>query len=231
MNCIQMKTFALGPLETNCYLVWQDSEALMIDAGGDPAEVVDFLRQNNLTLTHILLTHLHFDHCYGVQALCDAVNGNNAQNGAAPVHVLAHKNDMFMRTSPLGMGGKWGLPTVPPYHVDAIETGTQCFAGMRCHVLETPGHSAGSVSFYFPDMPHKADDHVHKGAVFAGDLLFYHAVGRTDLESGDQDTLVASVQKQIFLLPEDTLVYPGHGIATSVGAEKLHNPYMSSFAE
>lgn len=206
---MQIKTFPLGPLETNCHLAWHNGLAVAVDPGGDPARVITFLQQNNLNLTHILNTHLHFDHIYGNQALHEATG--------API--LACSKDAYMLDSELGSGGMWGFPKVTPFAFESIEEGASSFMGLPCTVLHTPGHTPGSLSFHFPDA----------GAVFVGDLLFYRSIGRTDFPGGSMDDLKDSVIRKIFPLPGETVVYSGHGPVTSVQDEKLNNPYLTEF--
>ncbi|UZP68960.1 MBL fold metallo-hydrolase [Desulfovibrio mangrovi] len=206
---MQVKTFPLGPLDTNCHLAWHDGLAVAVDPGGDPARVVTFLEKNNLKLTHILNTHLHFDHIYGNQALQEATG--------API--LACSMDAYMLDSELGTGGMWGFPKVTPFAFETIEEGDHTFMGLPCKVLHTPGHSPGSLSFYFPD----------GGVVFVGDLLFYRSIGRTDFPGGSLNALKGSVTTKIFTLPKETVVYSGHGPETAVGDEQLNNPFFTEF--
>jgi glyoxylase-like metal-dependent hydrolase (beta-lactamase superfamily II) len=206
---MDIKMFPLGPLETNCYVASVDGAAVAVDVGGDPAEVAAYLRGRDLALEAILLTHLHCDHLYGVAALAEAFG----------VKVLAGEEDSMLMDTELGGGGLMGLPLVPPFSWEPVGLGETAFLGRPCRVLATPGHSAGSRSYFFPQAK----------VVFVGDLLFYRSIGRTDFPGGDFDALIASVKEQIFVLPPDTIVYPGHGLATTVGDEQLHNPYFTEF--
>ncbi len=204
---VKVDVFSLGPLETNCFLVSNGSEAVVIDPGGDPKEVVDYLRRNGIQLTNILNTHLHFDH----------IQGNAALNEAFSVPILASARDDFLMQTEVGGGGFMGLPETPQFAYQDLQAGEYNFAGNKCVVLETPGHSPGSLSFYFPD----------GGAVFSGDLVFYRSVGRTDFPGGDQEQLINSAKESIFTLPWDTVIYPGHGPETQVREEELHNPFFT----
>jgi glyoxylase-like metal-dependent hydrolase (beta-lactamase superfamily II) len=201
--------FAIGPLETNCYVIYNDTEAVAVDPGGPPQPVLDFLRQKKLKLTHILLTHLHFDHTYGVSELA----------GVTGATVLASEDDRYMLATEPGKGGVWGLPQVAPYDFAGLPEGTLPLLGSSCVVLATPGHTPGGLSFYFPACK----------AVFSGDALFYRSIGRTDFPRGDTDTLLRSIRGKIFTLPEETTVYPGHSEPTSVGDEKRNNPFAGDF--
>ena len=112
-----------------------------------------------------------------------------------------------------------GLPRTPEFTFEPLSSGEVLFLGLTCQVLATPGHTPGSLSFYFPS----------EKAVFVGDLIFYRSVGRTDFPGGSFEELQRSVLKNIFSLPEDVAIYAGHGLQTSVGAEKAHNPFFSAF--
>lgn len=206
---MDIKTFPLGPLQTNCYVLSNDTQAVVIDPGGDPTVVIDYLNDNGLTLTHILNTHLHFDHTAGNKALAEATG----------VSVLANKDDAPLLESWLGKGGDMGLPLVDSYEWQPIEPGTQTFAGLNCSIFHTPGHSLGSLTFYFPDAK----------AAFVGDLIFYRSIGRTDFPGGDLDVLKQSVREYIFTLPSETLLLSGHGQETTAGDEKNHNPFFTEF--
>ena len=207
---LQVTDFPLGPLETNCYLIHTQTEAAAVDPGGPPSPVLDYCRERGLTLTHILLTHLHFDHTAGVAALASA-------SGAA---VLGSGHDRYMLDNELGRGGVWGMPLNEPFTFNDIEPGELPLLGTVCTVLPTPGHSPGSLSFYFPALK----------AVFCGDALFYRSVGRSDFPGGSQEALLSSIRRELFSLPDETTVYSGHGLSTSIGDEKKNNPYVSDFS-
>lgn len=207
---MQCRTFPIGPLDTNCYLIYTDKEALVVDPGGPPAPVLDFLKKNNLSLRHILLTHLHFDHTFGVHELQKATGAEAFASG----------DDSFMLENELGLGGMWGLPKVTAYEFSPIEPGEHVFLGQNCQVLPTPGHTPGGLSFYLEAMQ----------AVFAGDTLFYRSIGRTDFPGGNHDTLLHAIRTQLFALPDTCMVYPGHGEPSTIGDEKRNNPYVSDFS-
>jgi glyoxylase-like metal-dependent hydrolase (beta-lactamase superfamily II) len=204
---MRITTFALGPLATNGYLLDEAGKALFIDPGGDPANVIKTLERENLELLHILNTHFHFDHIFGNTMLAEATGAN----------ILANPEDEFLLETEVGGGGFMGFPRVGSFSFEPIAEGEREFLGHRCKVLATPGHTPGSLSFYFPD----------RKAVFVGDLVFERSIGRTDFPGGDMETLLASARKKIFSLPEDTVIYSGHGGATTVGDEKNHNPFFS----
>ena len=207
---LSVEIFHLGPLETNCYVVYTPAdEAVVIDPGGNPAPVIAFLKARGLRLTHILNTHLHFDHIGGNAEL-------QAETGAP---VLACAEDGELLQSELGGGGFMGMPLTPAFSFEPLEPGPHEFLGETCQVLATPGHSRGSLSFYFSSL----------AAVFCGDLIFYRSVGRTDFAGGDETVLKKSAYTQILVLPENTVIYPGHGPATDVRDARENNPFFSDF--
>ena len=182
---------------------------MAVDVGGDPAPMLDYLRKHKLALAAICITHRHFDHLYGVATLEQATG--------APVYVP--KGDDSLAGTESSQGGLWGFPPVPPFSCRPMPEGEVSFGGMDCRVLNTPGHTPGGVSLYFPG----------EGVVFTGDALFYRSVGRTDFPGGDHATLLHSVREVLFKLPDATRVFPGHGPATSIGDEKLNNPFCGDF--
>ncbi|BBD09961.1 MBL fold metallo-hydrolase [Desulfovibrio ferrophilus] len=203
---MNIRSYALGPLMTNGFLVSNGTQALFIDPGGDPAPVLEDLRKAGLTLKHIIITHLHCDHIYGAAALTKATG--------APV--LANPEDEFLMGTEVGGGGLMGLPMVDNFEYEPLNPGVLKLLDQPVEVLPTPGHTPGSVSLYFKD----------QGAVFVGDLLFKRSIGRTDFPGGSTPTLMDSVRERIFTLPPETVVYSGHGPETTVGDEHLHNPFF-----
>lgn len=203
-------TFPIGPLSTNSYIINDTTEAVAIDVGGDPAPMLDYLQANKLLLAAICLTHMHFDHLYGVADLAAATG--------APV--LAPEGDRPIMDTESSNGGLWGMPRVKPFQTSQLPTGKTMFGDMECIVLDTPGHTPGGVSLYFPKFK----------AVFTGDALFYRSLGRTDFPFGNHPRLLKSIKDTLFSLPDDTEVYPGHGPATTIGSEKRENPFVGEFA-
>jgi len=203
---LKVRTFPIGPLEVNCYLVSNRAEAVVVDPGGDPAPILRILKSDGLKLTHIIDTHLHFDHIYGNSALAKATG--------API--LAGQADAFLLETEIGKGGLMVFPRVEDFDFESLKPGETTFLDRPCKVLPTPGHSPGSLSLYFPQ------DHM----VFSGDLIFYRSIGRTDFPGGDYEQLLESVRREIFTLPGETVIYSGHGPKTTVGDEKMHNPFF-----
>ncbi len=205
---MHIEHFAIGPLQTNSYVLSHEGLAVAIDPGGKPTPIIKHIEQNGLTLTHILNTHLHFDHIYGNRELSDHFS----------VPIFASEADRQLMDTEIGRGGLMGLPVADEFDFQAIAEGDAEFAGLPCKVLSTPGHSLGSLTFYFPDAK----------AAFVGDVVFYRSIGRTDFPGGDMEVLLDSVRKKIFTLPADTALYSGHGPLTTVGDEENHNPFFTS---
>ena len=201
-----IRTFPLGSLQTNCYLIHTASEAVVVDPGGDPAVVVRYLEDNGLTLTHILNTHMHFDHIHGNAALQEATG--------APIY--ACPEDAYLLAPEFG-GARYGLPETPDFAFKPLQEGEITLMGRPCMALHTPGHTLGSLSYYFADAK----------ALFAGDVLFQRSVGRSDFPGGNAAVLQNSIRQKLFTLPLDTVVYPGHGPETTIGEERRSNPYAA----
>lgn len=203
-----LETLVVGMIQANCYILGDEKtgEGVVIDPGGDTAVIVRTLERHKLKPVAILATHGHFDHVEGLAGMKRAT--------AAPIYV--HKGDLPLIQGMTTQGALFGIQVEqapPPDHFLA-EGDTIRFGGYTLSVVHTPGHSQGSVCF-------KMDK-----KVFVGDLLFAGSIGRTDLGGGDYATLIRSVEEKIFTLPDDTVVYPGHGPETTVGIEKRTNPFF-----
>lgn len=204
---LNVQVFPLGPLQTNCFVLDNEQEAIVVDPGGDPKPVLSFIQKRGLTLKFILNTHFHFDHILGNRALQDATK----------VKILASPEDEFLLKAQVGGGGgMFGFPKVEPFEYDPLSPGPQRWLDQDCEVLSTPGHTPGSLSFYFPAAR----------KLFSGDLIFYRSIGRTDFPGGSTETLLAAVREKVFTLPEETTIYSGHGPETTVHDEKLFNPFF-----
>lgn len=199
----------VGPLACNCYVVGDPvtNEAVVIDPGGDAEGLAAAIRARGLTVTAIVATHAHFDHLLAAEHLRE-------QTGA-PFYL--HDSDRPLLAWMQESGRLFlGIDLPPPPEVDteAAEGDTLKAGSVSFDVLHTPGHSPGSISL------------VTDEAIFSGDTLFAGSVGRTDLPGGDTQTLVDQVKEKILSLREDLPVYPGHGPATTVGQEKVSNPFV-----
>ena len=195
----------VGALQTNCYIVYSDSNAVVIDAGGDYEIIKKTLDNNSLACKYVLLTHAHWDHIGAVAKL--------QQDGA---EVVLHEAEKEFPSNPdLSVAGFFGVSS-EPFMPDILTKGGETLelCGMKFTVLHTPGHTGGSVCYILDD------------CIFSGDTLFYHAVGRTDFPTGDANALKNSVRNVLFKLEGDYTVYPGHDDKTSLEAEKKYNPYV-----
>ena len=192
MKKLHLEAFALPPLPTNCYIIHDGDQALAIDPGAPSPVVRDFLHSRRITLTHILLTHLHSDHTAGAAPLARAFHAG----------IFASKKDGWMLDDYLGKGDDdWSIPAVERFTFQHLAQGDLAVFNRACRVLETPGHSPGGLTFYFKTM----------SAIFPGDTLFRKTHGRTDFSGGDRLVIMKSLCDVIFPLPGSTMVYPGHG--------------------
>ncbi|MGE5433458.1 MAG: MBL fold metallo-hydrolase [Candidatus Doudnabacteria bacterium] len=205
---LAVERYELGPIATNCYVVRtsdEASEAVVIDPGGDAAELGRELERLGVTCAGILITHGHWDHLGGVADLADA--------SGAPVYMAAEERIALERINDFAPAE---LP-LRPYTPDVLLEGNEALdlAGITFQTLRVPGHSPAHLAYY-------AD-----GCLFSGDVLFAGSVGRTDLPFGDWDTLVASIRLLADRFPPETVVYSGHGPETTLGDELARNPFLA----
>lgn len=201
----------VGNLATNCYVVGdpETKKGIIIDPGGHAERIMDAVERENLEIVAIVDTHGHFDH----------VLDNEAVKQATGAPIAIHPADAPMLTDPKKGFGVFamffgGLRGGPPADVLLNEGDEVRFGNQVLKVVHTPGHSQGSISL------------VGDGVVFSGDALFQGSIGRTDFPGGDYQQLIDSIRTRILTLPDDTVVYSGHGPATTVGDEKRHNPFV-----
>jgi glyoxylase-like metal-dependent hydrolase (beta-lactamase superfamily II) len=183
-------------------------EALVIDPGGDPGEILAFLARERLRCRHVVNTHGHFDH----------IGGNRELMGATSASLLAHEGDapMFGKAAVQArffMLHADNSPQPDRYLRDHEEVRV---GAVSLRVIHTPGHSPGGITLVAP------------GVAFCGDLVFHGSVGRTDLPGGSERILLESIRRHIMTLPDDTVLYPGHGPETTVGLEKRQNPFFQA---
>jgi hydroxyacylglutathione hydrolase len=205
---IAVDRYELGPIRTNCYVVRADrtaADAVVVDPGGDAATLRLELARSKASCTAILITHGHFDHLGGVADL--------AEGTGAPVYMPEGERERLERYAefaPVGVPGR-------AYTADTLVEGGETFelAGLAFECVSIPGHSPAHVGYY-------TDGHL-----FSGDLLFAGSVGRVDLPGADWDTLLASVRMLTDRFPPETVVYPGHGPTTTLGAELARNPFLA----
>ena len=203
----------VGWLQCNCQVLGdpETREALVLDPGDEVERVLDVLRRHSLKVRAIVSTHAHIDHVGGLQRLQQATG--------APV--LMHGDDLELYRH-LDEQAAWlGVPPPPSARVDQLlrEGDTLRWGKFAAGVLHTPGHTPGSLSLYLP--PGVSD-----GTLLAGDTLFAGSIGRTDLWGGSLPDILRSIHGKLLVLPNKTLVYPGHGPATTIGEEKTSNPFL-----
>jgi glyoxylase-like metal-dependent hydrolase (beta-lactamase superfamily II) len=204
-------TFTLGPLDNNTYLLEDTSikECIVIDPTYEMENVLDIIQKNHLKLKSLWITHAHFDHIIGVSPLWEKVNPH-------PL-ICLHRSEL---DSWLSDGGarEFNLHFSLPMQPDCFISDKQelSIGKYKLEVRHAPGHSPGHVIFYSPDL----------NTIFSGDLIFYHSIGRTDLPGGDQSILMESIHNQVLIFPDDTRILSGHGLETSVGEERRHNPFL-----
>ncbi len=212
---MNIKIFEFNPIAVNTYVLYDETgECVIIDAAcffpNEQQELLKFINEKKLVVKHLLNTHLHFDHVFGV----------NFIEAQFDVKMKAHKADKFLLANMEQQMVMFGfpangdyIPTLTNYidENDIIEFGNQ-----KLTIMHVPGHSPGSLVFY----------NKQEGVVVSGDVLFNGSIGRTDLPQGDHNSLIDGIKRKILTLPDNTVVYPGHGPATSVEGEKRINPFL-----
>ena len=204
--------FTVGPVQENCFLFRQDGSdrALIVDPGEEEAKLLGAIEALGLELEAILLTHTHFDH---VGAVAPVAKATGAPVYCPKLEVSVLQDIMaFVPWAGFGPYESWD-----PEHT--VEGGEKLeLAGFEIDVIFTPGHSPGHVTYAVED------------ALFSGDVLFQGSVGRTDLPGGDWPTLAASIQSLLDAYPDDTVVHPGHMGLTTLGRERVSNPFLAELA-
>ncbi len=217
MSEIKIGRMVMGVCQTNCYFLYRQGErlAVVVDPADRGRDIYDSLRRNGVSVAGILLTHGHFDHIWGLDGLRDAA-GAAAAEGLEPVKAYACKAEReLLKNAGMNVSRQAGR-ACETYADVYVEDGEEItLAGMTCRVIATPGHTGGGGCYYFQEA----------GILVSGDTLFAGSVGRTDFPTGSMGTLVRSIKEKLFVLPEDTRVYPGHGESTTIGDEKKNNPF------
>jgi len=207
---------AVPPFAKNGFLVGceRTREAILIDPGDEVDELVAAVREHQLTVRHILLTHAHVDHVTGV--------GAAKEECGAPVYL--HRDDLFLYERAVEQGAMFGFAVRRPPPVDVFYDGAPImFGDYVTHVHHTPGHCPGGVCLQIGPR-NEAGRHL-----FVGDTLFAGSIGRTDLPGGDYNVLMRSITTVLFPLGDDAVVHPGHGPDTSIAREKTTNPFVLEY--
>jgi glyoxylase-like metal-dependent hydrolase (beta-lactamase superfamily II) len=210
---LTVKSFVFSPIAENTYLLYNETgDCIIIDPGcyfgNERHDLSEYVETNGLTPKYLLNTHCHLDHVFG----------NKFVHETWRLELHIHPNEKLVLDNAPAAGLRWGMPFdnyKGPLHF--LREGEQVRLGNDLlKILYAPGHSPGHICFYC----------AAQGFVIGGDVLFKMSVGRTDLPGGDHATLLNSIRTVLFVLPDETVVYPGHGEPTTIGFEKLNNPYL-----
>jgi hydroxyacylglutathione hydrolase len=220
----------VGMLQCNCHIVGdpRTREAIVIDPGDDAARILEVVERHHFKVVAIVVTHTHIDHVIGLRRVHDATG--------APVYVHADDLDLYRM---LEVQASWlGWKTPEKAHIDQLmqEGDVIRWGGFSAQILHTPGHTPGSICLYMPSDIHAASAEENAasgksagggtGQLFAGDTLFSGSIGRTDLWGGSFQGIIRSLKGKLLELPDDTVVYPGHGDMTTIGKERATNPFL-----
>lgn len=210
-----IKRFEFNMFPVNCYVLWDETkEAVILDAGcfypEEQEKLAEFIRTNQLKVKYVLNTHLHLDHIFGNAFV-------EREFGLRPI---AHEADEFLIPKIAEYCHQFGFQVneEPPSLGGHISDGDEItFGHTTLKALHVPGHSPGSIAYYNQEA----------GCVFSGDVLFRCSVGRSDLDGGSSRQLIDSIRTKLLTLPDETIVYPGHGEPTQIGYEKTYNPFFN----
>ncbi len=211
---LTVKCFTLGMFQVNNYLLYDDADrqAVLVDTGKDPYPVLDYIKAHQLDLKLLLYTHTHIDHVEGHEVIREAYPDLEAWMHPEEqfwVDALPMQAEMFRMDPP-----KTPVITGMVTPGQVFQVGAFTLEARFC-----PGHTPGGISYYVSQGPF----------LFTGDSIFAGTIGRTDFPKGDFETLMASIREQILTLPDETVVYPGHGPSTTVGEERRSNPYVLQY--
>jgi len=205
---MKIKRFVLGEFEVNNYLLVNNKEGVLIDVGFEPEPIEQYIKEHNIELKAILLTHAHLDHIGGVEHIRARIN--------APVYV--HEKEKDWLKHPVLNGSEayphFGQVICKPADFLIKDEQILTIGSFSFKIISTPGHTPGGLCYYI------------NSSLFSGDTLFQRSIGRTDLYGGDMWALEKSIKEKLYILPDETIVYPGHGPKTTIDKEKKTNPYI-----
>ena len=213
-----LESAAVGPFFKNGYVAGceRTRKAVFIDPGDEVEQLLDFIRREELNVTHILLTHAHVDHVSGVAEAKRALG--------SPIYL--HHDDLFLYENAVRTGMMFGLTVEEPPPVDVFYEGEGpiVFGDYQVRVVHTPGHCPGGVCLAIGKSGDPAPPHL-----FVGDTLFAGSIGRTDLPGGDYETLLTAITGTLFTFPDESIVLSGHGPETTIGRERATNPFVLEY--
>lgn len=204
-----MAVLELGMLPTNTYAIWNEEtkECVLVDPSDGFEEIVEFMEKEELVPACVWLTHGHEDH-FG------AVNDLKRKYGLL-TYIMKEEEEAIISTV-YNLSGKMGHPRVTEPDMFFLDNQTVSVLGTHMTALLTPGHTVGGGCYYFPE----------EKILFSGDTLFRESIGRSDFPGGDTLTLLRSIKEKLMPLPDETVVYPGHGPSTTIGHERNYNPFL-----
>ena len=208
---VKIYPLPVGDYQANCYILSVDKRALIVDPGDEATKIIQYLETKNLKPEGILMTHGHFDHIGALKEVQEKYD----------IPVYAHQDEEeYFTNADYNLSWKSGRIPIEIRDLSAFtfiaEDQTIELLGQTIDIRHVPGHSLGSIAFYFKDT----------GMVISGDALFKGSIGRTDLIHGNHEQLMRSIKSKLFTLPDETVVYSGHGPATLIGDEKQTNPFF-----
>jgi hydroxyacylglutathione hydrolase len=226
----QILKIPVGIIGTNCYIYGEkiDSSCWIIDPGGESSKIIQTLHDEKLIPKGILLTHTHFDHILGLTGLVDEYGKDlaiyvhiNGKLSLGKVGGEGQKKVLSMMSPGLAAENSEILANLPEathvFYTEPSADKLEQVPGTTLSVIQTPGHAPESVCYYSTEY----------GILFSGDTLFRQSIGRSDFQGGNSKDLLSSIRNKLYTLPEDTIVYPGHGNSTTIGYEKIHNQFIS----
>ena len=208
---IIIETFPVGPLQCNCSIIAcsETREAIVVDPGGDPNDIVAFCDFSNFKIKYLVHTHAHFDHIHGSRAVKEATGAQ----------ICLHKEDEWLYNNLAMQCQMFGFECDEPLPVDHyLEDEEELQIGQsKTQVLHTPGHTPGSVCYSLKDK---------ENVLFSGDTLFSRSIGRTDLWGGSYEKIIKSIKDRLMVLDDNTRVITGHGPSTTIWTERKENPFL-----